>query len=466
MLSRTIDRYYLPGLGYVLLGYALFNRGFAYLGVPPLFVGEIFLVSGALLWLSCPYVTPLCAMVSPWLLVLTMLSVLTQTLPYLGRYKFDAIRDAMVVGYGAFAFLIFGMLVARPARLGALVARYEKFCYVYLIAMPLVRGLVTLAGGEEGLPRHPGTAISIICVRQGPMMVHLAGITAMLVARRASWGWFGLITLNFALAISNRGGLLAFLASWALLVLLRPGNRAVWRFAAYVTAGLTFLALTGFEVEIDSAGLTKQHRKLSFDGLMDQVGSIAGTGKQSNFGETKEWRLQWWRKIISYTFQGRYYLTGKGFGVNLADEDGFQTEHESDDKAPNRSPHNTHLTILARGGVPAFSLWVALQLSWAIGVFLDYARAARRRDGPWSSLFLVLLALWTANVIETSFDVYLESPMGGIWFYTMFGVGWAAHLIYRFNPEVLRPPAEAQAEPAPRAARPAGPAPRLLPSRA
>jgi len=444
MFERAIDKYYLNGLCIVLLGYALFNRGFAYLGVPPLFIGEILLVAGLCLWLSCSYITPLCAMASPWVLLLTMGWVALRTFPYLREYKFDAIRDSMIVAYGVFAFLIFGMLIAKPSRLLFLLCRYRQFCYVYLILMPIIRLLVTLAGGEENLPRHPGTVVSIICVRQGPMMVHLAGITAFLAAQRASWGWFGLVALNFLLAISNRGGFLAFFTACSLLVLIRPGNGGVWKFAAYILFGLVVLGVTGFEVEIDTAGAIKQNRKLSFVGLTEQVTSITGSTKQSNFDDTKKWRLEWWGKILDYTFNGKYFLAGKGFGVNLADEDGFQTEHESEDKAPNRSPHNSHLTILARGGVPAFVLWGLFQFTWGLGVLGQYCVASRRNDAPWASLFLFLLALWVANIVETTFDVYLESPMGGIWFWTLIGVGWAANLIYRYHPELLlrqnRPP--------------------------
>ena len=44
---RLADRY-LVGLAVCLLGYALFGRAFAYLGVPPLFIGEAMLVLGLL----------------------------------------------------------------------------------------------------------------------------------------------------------------------------------------------------------------------------------------------------------------------------------------------------------------------------------------------------------------------------------------------------------------------------------
>ena len=39
---------------------------------------------------------------------------------------------------------------------------------------------------------------------------------------------------------------------------------------------------------------------------------------------------------------------------------------------------------------------------------------------------LWILAYWTALLVNGSFDVYLEGPQGGIWFWCIFGLGIAA----------------------------------------
>jgi hypothetical protein len=44
------DRY-LALLGIVLLGYAVMGKGFAYLGIPPLYVGEIAFLGGIIVFL-------------------------------------------------------------------------------------------------------------------------------------------------------------------------------------------------------------------------------------------------------------------------------------------------------------------------------------------------------------------------------------------------------------------------------
>src|SRR4051812_7566548 len=50
------DRFLLA-LAIALLGYALAGRGFAYIGLPPLFVGEALLGAGVLVLLATPGIT-------------------------------------------------------------------------------------------------------------------------------------------------------------------------------------------------------------------------------------------------------------------------------------------------------------------------------------------------------------------------------------------------------------------------
>ena len=91
---------YVAVLGVCLLGYALFSRTFAYLGVPPLFVGEAMLLAGLALALGSGRTGEA---MSAWPLRLwaaLLLWTVIRTAPYLGLYGLDGPRDAMLVGYG------------------------------------------------------------------------------------------------------------------------------------------------------------------------------------------------------------------------------------------------------------------------------------------------------------------------------------------------------------------------------
>jgi hypothetical protein len=50
--------------------------------------------------------------------------------------------------------------------------------------------------------------------------------------------------------------------------------------------------------------------------------------------------------------------------------------------------------------------------------------------------------------VNMNFDVYLEGPMGGIWFWTVWGYGVAVMWLYRHRPQFLATlvPAEASTQ--------------------
>jgi O-antigen ligase len=157
-----------------------------------------------------------------------------------------------------------------------------------------------------------------------------------------------------------------------------------------------------------------------------------------NEDDTREWRRNWWADIIDYTVHGPYFWTGKGFGPNLADTDGYQTSDL--DEAPLRSPHNAHMTILARGGLPGLLLWITALGAWLGAVVRQLMEARRLQDDWWASVFAFLLIYWTMILVSSSFDVLLEGPVMGIWFWTIHGIGLASCILYRHRVAVLQGP--------------------------
>ena len=105
------------------------------------------------------------------------------------------------------------------------------------------------------------------------------------------------------------------------------------------------LAVTNvrFQVEKVNPKSESRERLLSFEQLIESVASIASGSTVGDLDNTKQWRLEWWATIVDYTIYGDYFWEGKGFGINLADDDGFQVNLEDHSL---RSPHNGHLTIL------------------------------------------------------------------------------------------------------------------------
>ncbi len=160
-------------------------------------------------------------------------------------------------------------------------------------------------------------------------------------------------------------------------------------------------------------------RNVSVDQLVGNVTSIFTNQNGTETNDTKEWRLAWWNKIIGYTIDGPYFWSGKGYGINLADSDGFQVN--SDDSL--RAPHSTHLEILARSGVPGLVSWVALQGVFAATMVVALVRAYRRRSTVLLAVITCVTVYWMAALVNSSFDVYLGGPQGGIPFWCDIGVG-------------------------------------------
>jgi hypothetical protein len=155
--------------------------------------------------------------------------------------------------------------------------------------------------------------------------------------------------------------------------------------------------------------------------LAENIQSIIGESDEPTLAGSRQWREDWWDTIVGYTVQGPYFWEGKGFGINLADADGFQSPDQL-----LRAPHNAHLNFLARGGVPGLALWAAIQVSFAITMIRAALTAAKAKESFWLALLAWIFVYWLAALTNMTFDVYLEGPQGGILFWSVLGVGLAA----------------------------------------
>jgi hypothetical protein len=173
-------------------------------------------------------------------------------------------------------------------------------------------------------------------------------------------------------------------------------------------------------------------RPATIEQIVENVTSIFTNVSDEGLEGTERFRLRWWTAIVRYTVFGEYFWTGKGFGVNLADADGFQTNPDGS----LRAPHNSHLTVLARMGVPGFVLWTVLHGALAIGLARSVITNRRLGHTELAAAGAWILAYWVAMMVNTSFDPYLEGPQGGIWFWSLVGL---AMVVMRLTPK----PAEA-----------------------
>ena len=418
-------------LGVCLLGYALAGRGFAYLGVPPIYVGEMCLASGLFIWILTRSWSQILRV--PTLMAVLPLMILGawRLLPGISDYGVDAVRDAVIWGYALFAIIITSLIAADPQRLPRLIGYYGRFTKIFLLLIPVM--FVAYRYFRFSLPQWPWANTSIIQVKEGDVLVHLSGVLAFWMAdpkKNVRWIWVALLTLNMAaMGVIDRAGLVAFAAVMIICIIARPSHRAVWRTIALLLCGVVLLWGSAVKVEVPGG----KGRTISWEQFVVNFASVFGESDRSTLQKNKQWRLDWWDTIVGYTINGPYFWTGKGFGINLADDDGFQV---SDDHSL-RSPHSIHMTMLARIGVPGAAAWAFMLAVMFYGLADAYFRSRRRGNERWAGVFLFLFAYFAAFVINGSFDVFIEGPMGGIWFWTIYGTSAGALWAYRRCPQVL-----------------------------
>jgi len=284
------------------------------------------------------------------------------------------------------------------------------------------------------MPALPGTdGVLLFTFKSGDAAVHLAGVATFLVVglqhfdkpsprggrtHALEWMVWALWLVGFVLvAATNRGGALASIVALFIVAVLRPA--AARRKIPVVAVLAGAMILLGSVANTASLNIVDRDREMSPQQVVTNLKSIVSGGGGEALEGSRRWRLAWWTRIEEYTIFGDFFWTGKGFGVNLADDDGFQVTRDHS----LRSPHNAHLMLLARTGVPGEILWLALQGAFGFALLGAYRRARRERQERVAQLSLWILAYWIAFLVNASFDVYLEGPQGDIWFWSVFGVG-------------------------------------------
>jgi hypothetical protein len=239
-----------------------------------------------------------------------------------------------------------------------------------------------------------------------------------LTSQRFQLPWLLLWLVGVApLVMLSRGAFMTLAFSIAVVALLRPSLKYFYIIMCVVVF-VSALSLGGVRLNVSTS-----ERNISVDQLISNVESIFSSSDrpESDLDATRQWREEWWSKIVDYTFYGDYFWTGKGFGINLADADGFQVEENH----ALRSPHDVHMTILARTGVPGLTLWIILQLAFVVSLLLKLFNDWRLNRAWLVRVELWVLIYWMAFLLNGSFDVFFEGPQGGIWFWSLFGLGLA-----------------------------------------
>lgn len=407
----------------VLAGYLAFNKPFAQLGYPPLYVGEMILaccVLCALEWASPAVFQPLRRSWTFRLIAVFLIyGLLRGALAYFS-HGFLALRDSVVAAYALLAFAapavlcrsapependaVFDMPAALvrmllPATLAAgFWAACVQFNWFHSAGSETKVDFLTLATatgawvwtlaalrtcpGHRDAARLEGDS-GIACVAAVGLALALALLVRALPTRTV---WLSIVPLAFvfgaAFAYTPRRRSVLFavgalaLSAVAVLMLTRAGP-LFGKFSAEfgLNENLNF-SLDEIEAQLKNS--PEKYEKLVLSTVIrndektarERLGSLLdpdadfASAEGRLGGHAVKWRAIFWMRCANYTLANAP-LFGVGFGRNLTNllrsTSAWPMYVDSIRvDPPNRSPHSAHVGIFARLGLVGLALWLAV----------------------------------------------------------------------------------------------------------
>lgn len=400
MLKRVYMHFYLV----VFALYVYFNRGIAYTYLAELtwLIGILMIIKN---WKN--YIFPWDRKVA--LLVGFLCISLIYTIIGLTRYPaMDVVRDGFMFNYMMFA-LVIPVFKDQFQEFRAGIFRIYKWLPFVVLAGLLLKTKIL----NHSSPAIFG-GIPTLEYKNGDLAVQLLIAALLLITGNIRYSLryqflnaMVVIYLFFLIATFNRGGMLAFLVGLFLFLFYSRNNATMLNIKSYIKIVFLLLCLSFPLYLLTDIKDPVQGRDTGVAQLQKNITSIFIKEEKTPLSGNIIWRLAWWTKIVDYTIAGPYFLTGKGIGINLATADGIKMQDNS-----LRSPHNFHMNVLARFGVPITVAW----LSFLVLVI----RGIRKLDAPVEHILYV--AVFVSFMVNASFDVALEGPMAAFPCWTFLGM--------------------------------------------
>ena len=320
----------------------------------------------------------------------------------------DLIRDSFIFQYGWFVFILFLFKEKLDIIWQTLFFIYKWLPFVALLNFILqyfVPFFETVA---------PFGGIPILLYKNGDMGVQLLISTLLLlyIFENKTLKWRVLLSLVIALdflilASYSRSGIVAFLASMLCFIYFNKDIQLQSRVRLLIKyLPIILLVVTPIYINIKVAE-NFQGRAVGLEQIKNNFSSIVGGTTDATSENNVVWRLVWWAKIIDYSLSSPNFFIGKGLGMNLATDDDIITLDDS-----LRSPHNFHLNIMSRFGVLLFIIWMYFLIQLLKPLFKKQLQGKR----------LLIGCILLAFLLNASFDVFLEGPMGAFPFWTWLGL--------------------------------------------
>ena len=401
---EAIKSLYLKAYFIIMALYVYFNKGIAYS-----YLVEILWLGGILLLVLNRHTYNFIWEKRIKILLFFMLITLAYILWGLKNYPImDTIRDSFIFEYGWFVFIVFLYKDQQNIIWEHLFHIYKWFPLVALLNFILQYYLpffdtFSLFGN-----------VTFLLYKYGDMSVNLLICTLLILLNinKISSRWLLILTLLIffdflVISAYSRAGMLAYIVGVFCFIYFAKDkfmNEAIKGFTKFIPWALLIVIPIYLSIQVRE---NFQGRVAGFKQIKDNITSLVTNSDDQVLEDNVVWRFLWWGKIIDYSFTKENFLQGKGLGMSLSQtDDGVMGEEDL------RSPHSIHLTIMARYGIPIFAIW----LYW---LYLLFKPLFKRELNRYS---LAITAILLAFIINASFDVYLEGPMGAFPFWTWVGL--------------------------------------------
>ncbi|NNC91396.1 MAG: O-antigen ligase family protein [Acidimicrobiia bacterium] len=430
-LRRRTARYvYLSqALALVLAGYLLFDRTFAWIHVPgtPIFIGEVVLAFGLYVaWRSKE--ARRFIRLSPPMQALVLFMAFGAVLTVIGTMSHnpqEAVRDAAIWYYGLFAVVIGALAMAWEPAYGFFLRSYTRIIPVFLV-IGTIRLLT--ANTDNGI-FVPDSEVLITSHKPGNLGVQAVMLIAFLLlvvapelerrdkVRNLAYTVGGLLLLGLA-GTQNRGVMVAGFVALFIVYLAGRASRPIMGYVLVVVVASLILAFS-FNIRFDL-----ERREVSVDQLFSNLISLDFNADPDGTNEddgTIAWRIKLWSLVMEDTLSADRFLSGFGFGPNLAGEYGFVAGGVAGPEL--RNPHNSHLSVVARMGVLGAALWIGLWTFWFRHLWKARKRFQLVAEDQRSGFLAWCMVAAITMLINGIFDPSLEGPQAAIWLWCIYGLG-------------------------------------------
>lgn len=385
-------------LFFLYLFHMLFGeRAFAYVGIEPLFVTEIFL--GILLFAWRREIMQVHRNLAIYYL-LVLIGVLWAVV-YFYDYRLNAVRDSLMLGYAIWVPLVYHLF--RSGKRRELLFDLMKLFIVLKAVSYLYEAGMIFTGNRsvimEGFRFNVGYALPAMIV-----------ISLFLPLKHLGWRYklLSLVMIPAVFTLFQRSIFLGILL--ALGFLFFYGRRSERRMIlVYGFTGLLMLAgfISYYSSKIDVDLFRIIERKSSLD-----EGNI-------NF------RFISWQKVLDNYRDHLILGYGVGRPIMFVKDNEFYDTIDLDyfdirDLGGNAQPHNSYLNILARFGLVLFPLF--LYALWLPLARMIRIARQRRAAGENFSRYLLLAGFLLVMYVFAFFNVVLESPHHAFAFWLAVGL--------------------------------------------